>query len=121
MLANHGYVTLNEGAAQAALPILEGSLALSKRVLPADHPDIAARMGGLASADGALGDNKQSAALHKEALDFKKRVLPADHPGNATSMHNLDPNLTSSRHMLRAIQSHLTRDGRSGMQNPVCR
>ena len=65
------------------------ALDFRKRVLPADHPDIATSMGGLAEAYGALGDHKQSAALHKEALDFGKRVLPADHPDIATSMNNL--------------------------------
>ncbi len=58
------------------------ALDFDKRVLPANHPDIAT----LAEAYGALGDHKQRAALHKEALGFKKRVLPADHADIATSI-----------------------------------
>ena len=43
------------------------ALALSRRILPPDHPDIALRMGNLASAYGNLG-------RHAEALVLKEKV-----------------------------------------------
>ena len=64
LLANHGYVTLSEGEARAALHVLEGSLALiCKRVLPADHLDIASSMSNLAGAFGALGDQRERSRI----------------------------------------------------------
>jgi hypothetical protein len=67
------------------------ALEFRKRVLPADHPDIAAsmHMSNLACAFGSIGEYKQAAEMHRKALEFRKRVLPADHPDIATSTKNL--------------------------------
>ena len=71
------------------MKLKEETLAFYKRVLPADHPDIARSMHNLAGTYGQLGQHEEALKLQEETLAFRKRVLPVDHPLIAQSMHNL--------------------------------
>jgi len=64
-------------------------LELRRRLLPADHPDIASAMGNLANTYSALGRHDNALVLQEEAVAFRKRVLPPDHPHIAMAMGNL--------------------------------
>jgi tetratricopeptide (TPR) repeat protein len=90
MLNSLGWLMrLANGDLNSAGQICENALTLARKVLPADHPDIATSMHNLASTYGALGRHEDALRLQEETLACLKRVLPADHPDIATSMNNL--------------------------------
>ena len=78
-----------EQKAARRVQLLEETLTFRKRVLPADHPDIATSMNNLAIAYRDLGRHEDALQLLEEKLAVRKRMLPADHPDIATSMGNL--------------------------------
>jgi len=59
-----------------------------RRVLPANHPDIATAMLNTASSYSARGRHTEALDLREQTLAFMWRVLPADHPDIATAMSN---------------------------------
>jgi len=72
----------------SALELCEQTLAFRRRVLPADHPDIATSMRDTAYCYSELGRHAEALDLQEQALAFLRRVLPDDHPDIATAMLN---------------------------------
>jgi tetratricopeptide (TPR) repeat protein len=71
-----------------ALDLREEALAVYRRVLPADHPDIAKAMVALANSRSELGRFTEALDLREQALAVYRRVLPADHPDIASIMNH---------------------------------
>jgi tetratricopeptide (TPR) repeat protein len=77
-----------QGHYAEALELREQALAFRRRVLPADHPDIAKAMIDTAGSYSALGRLGDALKLREQALAFLRRVLPADHHDIATAMYD---------------------------------
>jgi len=67
-----------------ALDLRQQALAVYRRVLPADHPDIAKAMKDIANSKSELGRHVEALDLFEQALAVYQRVLPADHPDIAS-------------------------------------
>jgi CHAT domain-containing protein/Tfp pilus assembly protein PilF len=64
-------------------------VAIRRRILPKDHPDIADSLNNLGIVQRALRDYEGARQSHEEALAIRRRVLPKDHPDIAQSLHYL--------------------------------
>jgi tetratricopeptide (TPR) repeat protein len=69
-----------------ALDLREQALAVYRRVLPADHPDIAMVMTCTANSYSELGRHAEALQLHEQVLAVRQRMLPVDHPDIAKAM-----------------------------------
>jgi tetratricopeptide (TPR) repeat protein len=72
-----------------ALQQYQESLAVRRRVLPADHADIATSLNSIAIVLDSKGDLDGALSMHQESLAMKMRVLPADHADIATSLSKI--------------------------------
>ena len=73
---NNLALTYNKlGHHNEALELQERTLAMRKRVLPADHPDVATSMGNLAHTYGELGRHTEALELHEQTMALRKRAL----------------------------------------------
>jgi tetratricopeptide (TPR) repeat protein len=72
-----------------AQPPYARALALRKRVLGPDHPDVATSLNNLAALYRGQGRYDQAEPLYQQALALRERVLGADHPDIVTSLNNL--------------------------------
>jgi len=79
-LADLASALFGVGQNAESLDLFEQTLAFRRRVLPADHPDIASAMSSTASSYSALGRHTEALHLSEQTLAFLRRVLPADHP-----------------------------------------
>jgi tetratricopeptide (TPR) repeat protein len=77
------------GDHKEAAALSEQALAMQRRLLPKDHPDIAKSLHNLATCHDSQGEYGKTALLHEEALAMRRRVLPEDHPVIATSLNKL--------------------------------
>jgi CHAT domain-containing protein/Tfp pilus assembly protein PilF len=67
----------------------EQALALRRKVLPPEHPDIAASLNNLGVVQSDLGDYAAARRSHEEALAMRRKALPKDNPYIAASLNNL--------------------------------
>ena len=67
----------------------EEALAIRRKALPKDHPDIANSLNNLGIVQSALRDYAAAKASHEEALAIRRKALPKDHPDIADSLNNL--------------------------------
>src|SRR5208337_779065 len=73
----------------AAKPLLEQALAIRRKSLPADHPDIATSLDNLGLVQSALREYAAAKQSHEQALAIRRKSLPADDPDIAFSLRNL--------------------------------
>ena len=90
----------------AAKPLLEQALAIRRKSLPADHPDIATSLNSLGLVQSALRDYVAAKQSHEQALAIRRKSLPADHPDIATSLNSLGLVQSALREYAAAKQSH---------------
>jgi CHAT domain-containing protein/tetratricopeptide (TPR) repeat protein len=64
-------------------------LAIRRKSLPNDHPDIAESQHNVGLAQWYLGENSEAKSSYQEALAIRRKVLPKDHPDSAQTLHNL--------------------------------
>jgi tetratricopeptide (TPR) repeat protein len=74
------------GRQHEALGFFEKVAAHCRRVLPAEHCDIATAMSNAAACYFELGRYAEALDLEQQVLAFRMRVLPPDHPDIATTM-----------------------------------
>jgi len=67
----------------------EQAIAIRRKALPADHPDIAMSLNNLGNVQEELRDYAAARKSHEEALALLRKSLPPDHPLIATSLNNL--------------------------------
>jgi tetratricopeptide (TPR) repeat protein len=81
MLANLAAMAIHTGGdADSVLPLLEEALAIRKRLLPPEHPDIADALKNLGILARLLDRHERAAECLIEALELQQRLLPADDP-----------------------------------------
>ena len=85
-LNNLGYVQWELRDYAGAKQRHEEALAIRRKALPADHPDIAWSLNNLGMVQFGLRDYAGAKRSYEEALAIRRKVLPADHPDIADSL-----------------------------------
>ena len=67
----------------------EEALAIRRKALPKDHPDIAVSLNNLGVVQQDLREYAAAKASYEEALAIYRKALPKDHPDIATSLDHL--------------------------------
>ena len=67
----------------------EQALAIRRKSLPPDHPDIAYSLNNLGLVQSALREYAAAKQSHEQALAIRRKSLPQDHPDIAQSLNNL--------------------------------
>ncbi|HXU44363.1 MAG TPA: serine/threonine-protein kinase [Thermoanaerobaculia bacterium] len=89
LLDTVGRVYLQLGLYDRALPPLEKALALRRRTLPKDDPEIAESLNRLAVLSAESGAYERAIALFREALDLRRRRFGSASGPVAVSLNNL--------------------------------
>ncbi len=106
----------NQGRYSEAEPLLQEALAMSKRVLGDEHPDVATSLNNLALLYDNQGRYSEAEPLYQEALAMRKRVLGDEHPDVATSLFNLGGITISAGPISRRLSHYCCRHCRSTKQ-----
>jgi tetratricopeptide (TPR) repeat protein len=83
------YFYYGQGLYEQAEPWYEQCLAVTRRRLGEDHPDLATSFNNLALLYTSQGRYEEAEPLYLQALELCKRLLGEDHPNVATSLNNL--------------------------------
>ena len=67
----------------------EQALAIRRKSLPPDHPDIAHSLNNLGMVQYELREYAAAKQSHEQALAIRRKSLPPDHPDIAQSLNNL--------------------------------
>ena len=78
-----------QGLYEEAEPWFKQCLAVTRRRLGEEHPDVATSLNNLAALYNFQGRYKEAEPLHLKALDLRKRLLGDNDPHVATSLNNL--------------------------------
>ena len=73
----------------AAKQSYEEALAIRRKSLPPDHPDIATSLNNLGIVQYELREYAAAKQSHEQALAIFRKALPPDHPDIANSLNNL--------------------------------
>jgi tetratricopeptide (TPR) repeat protein len=84
-----GSVYLQLGLNDASEKITTEALAIRRRVLGPEHPDIAASLDSLGQIARARSRFERAEAFHREALAMRRKLLPRDDPAVAESLSHL--------------------------------
>ncbi|NEQ86641.1 MAG: CHAT domain-containing protein, partial [Moorea sp. SIO2I5] len=79
----------SQGRYGEAEPLYRQALALRKKLLGQDHPDVATSLNNLALLYLSQGRYGEAEPLYRQALALTKKLLGQDHPDVATSLNNL--------------------------------
>lgn len=79
----------NLGRPEEALPLIERSVALRRRLHPDGHPELALSLDYLGTVRQELGEYQAALPLFEEALAMRRRTLGDRHPDVAESLNNL--------------------------------
>ena len=105
-LDNLGMVQSKLREYAAAKQSLEQALAIRRKSLPPDHPDIAGTLNNLGLVQSALRQYAAAKQSHEQALAICRKSLPPDHPDIAQSLNNLGLVQSALREYAAAKQSH---------------
>ena len=84
----------------------EQALAILRKSLPPDHPDIANSLNNLGIVQYELREYAAAKQSHEQALAIRRKSLPPDHPDIAHSLNNLGTVQYELREYAAAKQSH---------------
>ena len=84
----------------------EQALAIRRKSLPPDHPDIALSLNNLGMVQSELREYAAAKQSHEQALAIRRKSLPPDHPDIAPSLNNLGLVQSELREYAAAKQSH---------------
>ena len=88
-LSNLAYLYYSQGRYSEAEPLLVQALALRKRLLGEEHPDVAESLNNLAELYRSQGRYSEAEPLYEQALALRKRLLREEHSDVAESLNNL--------------------------------
>mgnify|MGYP002384482041 CR=1 FL=1 len=87
----HQFGTINDdqGEYSKALEYYEKSLEISKKTLPANHPNLATSYNNIGSVYCSMGEYSKALEYYEKSLEIRKKTLPTNHPDLATSYNNI--------------------------------
>ena len=88
-LSNLALLYDEQGRYAEAEPLFWRALAISEKVLPENHPDIALRLHNLAGLLRNLGQQSQAEQFYDRSLLIREKVLGPEHPDVAQSLDSL--------------------------------
>ena len=74
------YFSSSQGKLDEAKPYMEQALAIRKKVLGEEHPNVAESLNNLAQLLNAQGKPREALEIMKQVLETRKKVFGADHP-----------------------------------------
>ena len=89
LLSRTGFYYDKQGRYGQAEPLFQYVLAMTKRLLGDEHPDVATSLHNLASLYDKQGRYGQAEPLYQDALAMTQRLLGDEHPDVAQSLNNL--------------------------------
>ena len=89
-----GVMAYTLGRYGEAEPLYQQSLAIWKKALGPDHPDVATSLNNLAALYQAQGLYAKAEPLYQQSLAISKKALGPDHPDVATALENYAALLT---------------------------
>ncbi|MCP4657637.1 MAG: serine/threonine protein kinase, partial [bacterium] len=89
LMSTLGRVYWRLGLFDLAEELIEEALALQRKTLGQEHPEVAESLHDLANVLYSKGDHDGAEALHREALAIRRRLLGEQHPDVAESLNNL--------------------------------
>src|SRR5271157_5103328 len=81
-------------------------LAIRRKSLPPDHPDLATSLNNLGNVQRELREYAAAKQCYQQALAIRRKSLPPDHPDLADSLNNLGAVQNALREHAAAKQSH---------------
>ena len=84
-----GRIHIERNDLKGARAANEQAIAIRRKALPADHPDITNSLNNLGIVQEELRDYAAGRKSHEEALAIRRKALPVDHPDIANSLNNL--------------------------------
>jgi tetratricopeptide (TPR) repeat protein/predicted Ser/Thr protein kinase len=105
-LSNLGMALSNAGQYERAAILHREALDIRRRILPANHPDIASSLDNRAAALAQLGALADAADLQREALAIRRTVYGEVHPFVALSLNNLGVRMDQLGHRDEAERLH---------------
>jgi len=84
-----GFMAYTLGQYEEAQPLLEQALAIRKKALGPEHPDVATTLRNLAELYGVQGQYAKAEPLDQQALAIDKKALGPEHPSVASDLNNL--------------------------------
>jgi tetratricopeptide (TPR) repeat protein/CHAT domain-containing protein len=88
-LNQEAFALYQQGQYAKAVAKAREALALRRKALLKDHPDLAASLNNLGLLLKAMGWREEARKHYEEALSLRRKALPKDHPDLANSLHNL--------------------------------
>ncbi len=88
-LNNLAFLYNNQGRYSEAEPLYQQALAIRRRLLGEEHPDVATSLNDLAYLYYNQGRYAEAEPLLQQALAIRRRLLGEEHPDVATSLNNL--------------------------------
>ena len=77
------------GDLQKSLDFGLKAIAIQEKVLPPEHPNLAASYNNIAGTYKAMGDLQKSLDFGLKAIAIREKTLPPEHPKLAASDHNI--------------------------------
>jgi tetratricopeptide (TPR) repeat protein len=105
-LNNVGFVLQAQGDWTGALAQYRQALAIRKKALGEEHPDVAESLNNIGELLRAQGNWAGALALHQRALTIRKKALGEDHPEVAVSLINLGDILRLQGDFAGAVTHH---------------
>jgi tetratricopeptide (TPR) repeat protein/CHAT domain-containing protein len=88
-LNREAFALYQQGQYAKAVAKARETLALRRKALPKDHPDLAQSLHSLGALLRDMGKNDEARKHLEEALALRRKILPKDHPDLAYSLNNL--------------------------------
>ena len=101
-----GYINRAQGEYSKALEYHEKSLEIYKKILPANHPDLATSYNNIGLVYKNMGEYSKALQYYEKSLEISKQTLPGNHPDLATSYNNIGLVYNTMGEYSKALEYH---------------
>ncbi|CAF1352944.1 unnamed protein product [Rotaria sordida] len=101
-----GLIKNNQGQYNVAMEFYEKSLALYEKILPPNHPDLAAFYNNIGSLYYNMGEYSKALSSYERSLEIRKIALPPNHPDVASSYTGIGLVYSNMGEYVKALSSY---------------
>jgi tetratricopeptide (TPR) repeat protein len=101
-----GSAKYHQGKYQEAIKLYEEALAIRKRTLPSDHPDLAMSYNNIGNVYSTMRMYPKALVSHEKALEIRQQSLPPNHPDLAMSYDSIGSVIYCMNEYSQALPSH---------------